>query len=398
MTHGIHGTSPFPPQDSGLGRRNLDADVLRTVMDFMLPGVSFEQAVQDAVDAGALDRADLERSDLAGLTSRLDGNQQRQLAERADAIPQAMRTALEQLGIVHAETPPSQRAEGAAVRDGTPASPAALAPGERVAAAGLHNDAAGVQFAQGVPGTREAVATQAATPQAVPTAPRPGDAAIAWLGRPADVAAGVRPGDAGPIPAAPDRASTAATQAALQQQAVLAPQGRADALPAQVLPQAAGAAVLATSIASPQGTVATPQMQQAPAPAGSTTASASVRERAARIAPAGHTVESASNRPATRGAPKRSRSDGIGMTSLLSLLSARGNDAGEDEQSQFQWLFWILTLLAYGALAVAAFAILSGPGLVGPTGNLGYGTYALVIGAAGALGSWLVGRRIFRRR
>lgn len=198
------------------------------------------------------------------------------------------------------------------------------------------------------------------------------------------------------------RAETVATPARadsptvvnLQQQApvVSATQGRTDLLGAQVLPQVAGAVMLA----NPQA-VAPPGHTGLVVPAGHDAAAAQARDAA--LAPAGHTNASTMRRQERRNT-QAPQTTAEGLLALLPGRRRRGLQ-GEAEPTTFQWLFWILTVLAYGAVAIAVIAMVSGAGgsrgLTNAYGELSFGAYALIVGGTAALASWFVGRRLAKR-
>jgi hypothetical protein len=85
---------------------------------------------------------------------------------------------------------------------------------------------------------------------------------------------------------------------------------------------------------------------------------------------------------------------------LLTLLAnrRRRREEEQDGATSFQWLFWILTIVAYGALAVAVVAMIpSGGGLTDGLGQPTYGAYALIVGAIAAVASWFIGRRLSKQ-
>lgn len=382
----------LPPQSHGHGHGygRVDDRALQTVLDFMLPGVSFEQAVQDAIDAGALSPSDLDPDVLAEQVAQMPPGHQRLLADNAQALPPALREALDQLGLARQESPGTERAPGAtAGRADNPAVPQAGVPlrGEAANAAqalarGESTVAAPVAQANGT------LAAQSAAPAAPAAVERAHfDGPLAQGARVADGSAVVRADLVNPA-FNPERVQPVPLQA-LPQQAVLAPQGRTDAMPAQVLPQAAGATVLA----GPQGAVLAPNAA-APVPRGAESA----QGREGLLAPAGHTLAASLRRDRRQADPRTQRRHRPGE-GLLALLPGRRRQAeGEEEATSFQWLFWLLTIVAYGALAVAIIAMIpSGGGLTDGFGRPGYGAYALVVGAVAAAASWFVGRRLSKR-
>ncbi len=184
---------------------------------------------------------------------------------------------------------------------------------------------------------------------------------------------------------------TNAAQQQMQAQTLPPAQGRADALAAQVMPALAGATMLASPQVNPL-----PGQVTAPAPPGTDIAAAQARE--AQIAPAGHTVSGFLRRDLRRGSvqPPRERTPGA----LLAVLAGRRRRRNDDEEgtSSFQWLFWILTIVAYGALALAVVAMIpSGGALTDGYGRPSFGAWALVVGAVAAVASWFIGRTLAKR-
>ena len=410
MNHGIQGPSP-PVNPPGLALGRQDAGVLATVLSFMGPGVTFDQAVQDAIDAGAIDPADLQRGDLEGEVAGLDSHQRQQLARHPDSIPPTVRHELEHLGVLQpqADARPAQPQSetGRTAAGDRPPGAAFQGRGEALLAFGGATRSEAAIARSATPARAEAAATTPSAgasavvqpgggtqPGAVAAVPASSDA---WLARIGIAAIGAGRTDSPAIASAQERTSSTVNQATLNpQQAVPAAQARTtDALAVQVLPQGAA---LATA-ASPQGTVVVPQVQ-APLPGGTTAAIGGNQQRPERQAPAGHTqaASAASAASARRNGREGAAGRDTGRPgSMLDMLTARRR-RDDDESSPFQWLFWILTLVAYGALAIAAFALVSGSnGLVDAEGRPGYGAYALAIGALGALGSWFAGRRLARR-
>jgi len=379
--------SSLPPnaQGHGLALGRVDGSALEAILDRMLPGVSFEQAVQDAIDAGDLSASDLDPGRLADEVGALSPGHQRQLAGTTEGLPPALREVLDRFGVDRTKADgPGSGADPAGLRDDSTAMPqgnAALRGEQASAAQALARGDAPVPSA-----VVRASGTIAAQPGAVPVA---GDRAqfdgqVLQGARVGEASAAARMDVAGPV-LNPERPQGPILQA-LPQQAVLAPQGRADALPAQILPQAAGATILS----APQGAVVAPNAQ---APVARGADGAQAREN--QLAPAGHTLAGSLRRDTGKrgaGLPRQHPAD-----ALLALLPGRRRRRaeGEDTSTSFQWLFWILTVIAYGALAVAIVAMIpSGGGLSDGAGRPGYGAYALVIGALAAAASWWVGRRL----
>lgn len=366
-------------QGLALGRAG---NPLETVVDFLRPGGGLQQAINDALSSGALQQGELERSQLTELIQQLPAGHQRQLQAAADSLPPAFREAMQQLGLAPAE--PRGRAdgfngaalqgEGAPVAGSARGEAAAFAAGREVAAA-PNAATAGTTATQSVATPQAALAAQNARPAGEAAALRPGEA-------PALVRA-----DASIAARAPDRPAAAQLQA-LPAQAVLAPQGRGDALPAHLLPVATGATVLASpqAVAMPGNTVATAPGADA----------GSVQARDGQLAPAGHTLAGTFRDRLRRGAPAPR---GRPLDWLLTLLPLRDKRRQErDESLSFQWLFWILTVVAYGAVAIAVVSLIpGGRGLGDGFGRPNPAGYALIVGAIAAVASWWVGRRLSKR-
>lgn len=368
-------------QGLALGRAG---NPLETVVDFLRPGGGLQQAINDALSSGALQQGELEGSRLTELIQQLPPGHQRQLVESADSLPPGFRDAMQQLGLAPAE--PRGRADGfnAASLQGDGAPVAGAARGEAAA------------FATGRE-VASAPTTATAGSAAVQSAATPQAALAAQGARPAGEAATLRPGEAPALiradatlaARAPDRPAAAQPQAALPAQAVLSPQGRGDALPAHLLPAATGA----TLLANPQA-VAAPGHTAASAPPGMDAGSVPVRE--GPLAPAGHTLAGSFRDRLRRGAPMPR---GRPLDWLLTLLPLRDKRRQErDESLSFQWLFWILTVVAYGAVAIAVVSLIpGGRGLGDGFGRPSPAGYALIVGAIAAVASWWVGRRLSKR-
>ena len=71
---------------------------------------------------------------------------------------------------------------------------------------------------------------------------------------------------------------------------------------------------------------------------------------------------------------------------------------GEPDVMSFQWLFWILTIVAYASLAMAVIVMVPDGGrLIDGNGTPSIGAYALAVGGFAAITSWFVGRRLAKR-
>lgn len=396
MTDGVTNSNlPGPAQGHGHGWGRAD-NALQTVLDFLLPGSNFEQAVRDALNAGALDPADIDLDAWSSLIEQMPHGHQRQLAESADMLPATLRDAMEALGLARESARGGHASEAATARaDGVP--PGQSAPsqaslrGEAPAALARHEATAPITSAAptGASQANSATAPPSTTALSSQPAATSNDALLAPGARVSDATGVARTDTAIPPPAADRLQPNTLSQPILQQQVVPAPQGRTDALPAQVLPLAAGATVLA----NPQGNVMAPNA--VPPPRGTGEAQPA-QARDGQLAPAGHTVATGQRRDARKGAqaPRQQLPD-----PLLALLTGRNRpDDGDNGATSFQWVFWILTVIAYGALAIAVVAMVpSGGGLTDGLGRPTPGAYALVVGAAAAVASWLVARRLARR-
>lgn len=244
------------------------------------------------------------------------------------------------------------------------------------------------QQATGFAGQQVALADQQAqrnaTDAPLGAAVRTGDGA-ATLARSADAAAPV---------ATPDR--TLAAQQQLQAQNVPAAHGRSDAMPAQVMTQVAGATMLANTQASmlPSQVTTPTTLSMPPLPPGNESAAAHGRENL--ILPAGHTHAGNLRRDLRGGAQALHKP----IDWVLALIpgNAARREPGNGESASFQWVFWLLTVVTYGALAFAVVAMLPNRGgLTNGAGGLSFGAYALMIGGAAAMASWIVGRQLAKK-
>lgn len=381
MTDGVHNNN-LPPSAQGLGNawgRGAD-NALQTVLDFLFRGGSFEQAVRDAVNAGMLDPADIDLGAWSRQIEQMPAGLQRQLADTAEALPPQLREAMDAMGLTRPQPAPEASLPNTA--------PAAIRGEAQVAAAFANTNTAAAQApANAAP--LSAFAAQSSNP-----AMANGEALLPSAARTAEAPVIART-DATTLPPGADRPLPAsASQPALQQAAVLAPQGRADAVPVQVLPAAAQAVPLAagaTVLVNPQGNVMAPNTVTSPR---GTAEGQPAHAREGQLAPAGHTLAGHLRRDQRKGnqPPREQRGE-----SLLALLADRRKrpDDGEGETSQFQRLFWILTIVAYGGLAVAVIALIpSGRGLVNAQGSPTLGAYALLVGGIAAAVSWMLGRKL----
>lgn len=365
---------------------SLPPDLKQLVQQLVHQGVSWSD-INDAVQSAFNDRIP-------------DGADQQSLLDYIRELPQSLRQDLQ-----NAAVPPGQFKD--LVDRALQANPGQSADGPQAAAA--HGNSAAIGHADsGRTATPSAIGqaanafgTQQASPQAaalsgqqiaqaqqvdrgpsplqLPQGGRSGDAITA--GRPQEATAAI-------TTAAADRVSAAQQQ--LLAQAVPMAHGRTDVMTATVMAQIPGATVLA----NPQGTVMPAQVTP-PAPPGTENAASQARD--GLLAPAGHTLAGSLRRDLRRGVqpPRERRADW-----MLALLPGRAKrtHAGEEETTSFQWLFWVLTVAAYGALAVAVIAMIpNGGGLTDGFGRPSYGAYALIIGAIAAVASWFLGRRLSKR-
>lgn len=391
MTDGVtHNTLPGGAQGHGHAWGRAD-NALQTVLDFLLPGSNFEQAVRDALSAGALDPRDIDLDAWSSLIEQMPAGHQRQLADSADMLPATLREAMEALGLSRQTGPGGDATAAAAVRaeDGyAPPGQASALRGDATPAWG-RADAPAPPPSQSPPSTLSAMQTAAGAPAAAASttpdsvAPPPG-------ARIADAPGLVRTEAPATVPVGDRLQPTTLSQPMSPPPVVPSAQGRADALPTQALPLAAGATVMA----NPQGNVMAPNTVAPPRGPGEAQPAAA---RDGQLAPAGHTAATGQQRNARKGAapPGERRAD-----PLLALLTGRRKRADDDDAgaTSFQWVFWILTVIAYGALGIAVVAMVpNGGGLTDGLGRPTTGAYALAVGAVAALASWLAARRLSRR-
>ena len=364
---------------------SLPPDLKQLVQQLVHQGVSWSD-ISDAVQSAFNDRIP-------------DAPDQQSLLDYIRELPQSSRQDLQ-----NAAVPPGQFKD--LVDRALQANPGQSADGPQAAAS--HGNSAAIGHADGgrtatpsaISQTANAFGAQQASPQAAALSGQqvaqaqqvdrgPTPLQLPQGGRSGDAIAAGRPQETGAaITASPDRVSAAQQQ--LLAQAVPMAQGRTAVMAATVMAQIPGATVLA----NPQGTVMPAQVTP-PAPPGTENAAAQARD--GLLAPAGHTLAGSLRRDLRRGVqpPHERRADW-----LLALLPGRGKRTRTDEEEtpSFQWLFWVLTVAAYGALAIAVIAMIpSGGGLTDGFGRPSYGAYALIFGAIAAVASWFVGRRLSRR-
>lgn len=205
----------------------------------------------------------------------------------------------------------------------------------------------------------------------------PGNAATSLASDRALAQAGVQRGDA-LLPA--DRLSTTQTQ--LPGQVLPIPQGRIDGVPVPLTPQIAGVTVLANAQASNTNRIAGNGREAAPGP----------------LALAlGHTVEAGQRRLRERGLSQPLQRWLAARRRALPVFRDRHEDAGGNA---LQWAFWLLTIVAYGALVLALVSLVPGDTrLFDEAGRPSGGGITLAIGIVAALLAWGVSwRRSARRR
>lgn len=376
------GVGPSSPLLSTL-TATFGADAAQALVSLVDRGVPLGEAFAMVFGNDARGAGDVDLQGLAQLFDSLPQDVQQRIVQGVDTLPPPVRDALDQLGI----TQPQPRSGG----EGTPGADA-FAQGAQAG-----NTQATASSAQAL---GNAFAAQQASPQAAAFAnqqalaqPSQAERPLQDLplpqqpGRTAEGFAGMRAQDPGQAGVMADRMNAAQ----LPTQAQTMPGGRPDALPAQALPAAlAGATVLGNPQAAvvPAGHVGV----QGPAPPGSDAAAVQAREN--QLAPAGHTLAGFLRGGLRRGAqaPRERPTEW-----LLALLPGRRRRRAEDqdESLSFQWLFWILTVVAYGAVAIAVVSLIPGDrGLGDGYGRPSTAGYALIIGAVAALASWWVGRRL----
>lgn len=191
--------------------------------------------------------------------------------------------------------------------------------------------------------------------------------------------------DAAQVPPA-DRLSAAPLQ--LPGQAVPMIAGRVDVVPLPLTPQIAGATMLAngqvSNLSGPLGISAREGI------------SSPMRDATLGIA-AGHTAEGKlRQRQLRRNADRRAW--------LEALLPGRRRMAMRDGTPEgagtpaFQWLFWLLAMVAYAAIAVAIVTLVpSGGDFIDITGRPSFGGISLVAGVGLAIVAWAVARRLIRK-
>lgn len=201
--------------------------------------------------------------------------------------------------------------------------------------------------------------------------------------------------DAAPPPPTLDR-SLANQQQLLQAQQQLppaAPQARPDAMAAQMTAQLAGATVLVNPQAHTLASQLNPNAM--PTPPGAENAASAARD--ALLAPAGHTLAGFLRRDHRGGKSGLERRPADWLLAMIPG-ARKQRMQGEEQSTSFQWLFWVLTVVAYGSLAAAVVIMVPNRGqLLTAQGAPTLGVYALAIGGVAALVSWWLGRKLASR-
>lgn len=178
-------------------------------------------------------------------------------------------------------------------------------------------------------------------------------------------------------------------QQQLPSQAVLPAQARPEVMAAQVAPQLAGLTVVANT----QAAAINQPLGQNVVPAAA--AENAVQARDALMAPAGHTLAGFLRRD-HRGGQRMQDKLGNWLLALVPGARKRLMDGGADAVS-VHWLFWLLTLVAYGALAAAVITMLPDGGrLLNEQGTPTTGAYALAVGGIAAIASWFLAKRLVK--
>lgn len=283
-------------------------------------------------------------------------------------------------------------------REGSPqqqATPQAVSMPARADAAAT-NASNFVAAPQGTPQTAAYAGQQSANPAQL------GDRAVMQSPLPANVRGegnlmgAARAPDAALPPATLERMQPAQQQLGNQQQATIPNiPGRPELAGGQLAATLAGATV----VANPQAHTMAQQAGQNAMPnrVGSDPALAA---RDALLAPAGHTLTGLLRRDTRNGMQLHRRA----ADWVAAMLAGRRKQQAESAQPSavsVQWLFWILTVIAYGAIGTAVVFMLpnggeAGMGLTTSTGSPSTAGYALLVGAIAATASWIMGRRIAR--
>lgn len=181
-------------------------------------------------------------------------------------------------------------------------------------------------------------------------------------------------------------------QQSLPSQAVQPAQARPELAANQVMPQLAGL----TMVANPLIPAVSAQSGQNVVPAASGAENASQVRGDALLAPAGHTLAGFLRRH-HRGAKRGAEQPLSWLLALVPATRKRRAESRPDAMS-LQWVFWTLTVVAYGALAIAIIAMIPSRGrLFDDAGAPAVGAYALLVGAVAVVASWWLGRYLAKR-
>jgi len=182
-------------------------------------------------------------------------------------------------------------------------------------------------------------------------------------------------------------------QQSLPSQAVQPAQARPEVVANQVMPQLAGL----TMVANPLSPAVNAQPGQNVIPIASGAENASQVRGDALLAPAGHTLAGFLRRHHRGG--KRTTDQPLSSWLLALVPAARKRRAeSRPDAMSLQWVFWTLTVVAYGALVIALIAMVPSRGrLFDDAGAPAVGAYALLVGAVAVVASWWLGRYLAKR-
>jgi hypothetical protein len=181
-------------------------------------------------------------------------------------------------------------------------------------------------------------------------------------------------------------------QQSLPSQAVQPAQARPELAANQIMPQLAGL----TMVANPLISAVSAQPGQNVVPVASGAENASQVRGDALLAPAGHTLAGFLRRH-HRGAKRGAEQPLSWLLALVGATRKRRAESRPDAMS-LQWVFWTLTVVAYGALAIAIIAMIPSRGrLFDDAGAPAIGAYALLVGAVAVVASWWLGRYLAKR-
>ncbi len=265
-------------------------------------------------------------------------------------------------------------------------------PGQAPANAAANAQPQGTTRAPGLTGAQQALAQNVPLTQGRPDAQQPGQQQALLRGDAALPSQAALPQQAVPATQArPDALAPQLLQAQGQTQLATPAQARPEGTTVPLAPQLAGVTVMA----NPQAPAFNPQSTQPPQLAG-IAQNAAAQGREPLLAPAGHTLAGFLRRD-QRGRQALRQKPIDWALALLPGVHKRA--AGSEAKSiSFQWLFWLLTIIAYGSLAIAVIAMVPNGGrLLDADGVPTPGVYALLIGGIAALASWLVARRLTKR-